>query len=534
MLDEKVNKTIKPLKHKIRTTLGYITINLLIAATTFAVTSPFAIMMHPKFDTGYSISKSLSYAEKFFLNKISHEEDYSKLNIYLSKENIPLDKMLEAARGNSKLNTHELEYIEKFIVEVYETYPKLDKRLFYESLSKLDIGYMKLAINKIHGETETLGQANFNFQEIIIDSEFSDFSVSENYEILGHELTHFLLGGTLYHKNVGYYRNYRNRSEDIGIAVVEGLTCYMNEKITKVEFSNGAYESMYKAVKRLIAIIGEEELINIVQQGVYNLLESILAEKSGMPEKSNLMVTQMDVMNKYIPSGIELNNEDYINYMEAEIDLFFSVHKKKLDNNFQLAHYFYNRDLFIKNVGQSKEVIKLFWKKEKTFLEPYYEQITNFNHQSLHNIDYHYFNQSEVNNNFNFENMSVIISKPFNNQNISISNHAEYLGNQRIEIYLVESESIDGNTLINGAIDYNTNYIIDERIEVMDKISLSGFLEFNSPQNFNMLQNSNGTVRYINLNNVLNFEALINYLDEVINKDYQYDQFRGLPQRPSK
>lgn len=101
-------------------------------------------MRSPEFNTGYSISKSLFYAEKVLLNRISYEEDYSKLNIYLSEENIPVDKMLEAARGNSKLNTHELEYVEKYINEVYETYPHLDKRLFYESLSKLDISYKDL------------------------------------------------------------------------------------------------------------------------------------------------------------------------------------------------------------------------------------------------------------------------------------------------------------------------------------------------------------------------------------------------------
>lgn len=41
--------------------------------------------------------------------------------------------------------------------------------------------------------------------------------------------------------------------------MVEGLTCYMNEKITNIKYSDGAYMSMYKAVKRLISIIGEEE-----------------------------------------------------------------------------------------------------------------------------------------------------------------------------------------------------------------------------------------------------------------------------------
>lgn len=107
--------------------------------------------------------------------------------------------------------------------------------------------------------------------------------------------------------------------------MVEGLTCYMNEKITNIKYSDGAYMSMYKAVKRLISIIGEEELIKIVQQGDYKLLEKTLTEKSGMPDKSNLIVTQMDVMNKYIPSNIKLNNEDYMKYMEAEIDIFFRI-----------------------------------------------------------------------------------------------------------------------------------------------------------------------------------------------------------------
>lgn len=50
-----------------------------------------------------------------------------------------------------------------------------------------------------------------------------------------------------------------------------------------------------------------------------------MTEKSGMPDKSNLIVTQMDVMNKYIPSYIKLNNEDYMKYMEAEIDIFFRI-----------------------------------------------------------------------------------------------------------------------------------------------------------------------------------------------------------------
>lgn len=39
-------------------------------------------------------------------------------------------------------------------------------------------------------------------------------------------------------------------------------------------------------------------------------------------------------------------------------------------------------------------------------------------------------------------------------------------------------------------------------------------------------------MRLKNLNETLNFKALTYYLDEIKYKDYQYDNYRGLPQKP--
>lgn len=519
------NQTIKTFKHKVRTAFGYITISIFVSVMLINTTG---YALGTKDEQVASETKQMAqYDDCTFYTSVE------QLDEVLGTSNISEDELLRVVENNNNLTEKEVPYIKKYIRQLYKRYPNLDKRSFCEALKNMQIIYKE----KINDNKNIGGYADYEKQIIYIRNDLSDFSNPYCYENFCHELTHFLFPGIFYRDGHMFIKLFYQDSGFLLKTIIEGVNCIVNEEIIGIPYLKDGYIREYRFAKRLVAILGKEELIRILSEENMDYFKKALIEKSGLPEEVEKIMLYAEVSNSSLVESDNSNIDTLRQYMEAEINIFFGVQKVKLStkpDGAAIKEYLKNRTMFVQNIGQEPDIIKMFWQKEKEYLRDY-PQITNIKIKDVAMTHPIKFNYGAALGSYDTGNMSIVITDSnIGNRTVIIGDSIDDSVIEKLNImsngdniYLVCNADIKDKTLSSNAIDCLTNHPISPNEKVLTTINLNDFLSSIDSWICERIENNKPFYFSYDIENHFNLEKVFSYLrqrDSLVNDEYEHNR----------
>ena len=202
-------------KEKVRLTSGVLAITLLATALGDTLASNFK-NYHVE-ETEDSVVVTSVDAVKA-MNLIT---DLKELDSILGYSSVTKERVLAAATSNPNLNDYYKEIIYNLVNRVYEEYPSIDLRVFYENVKTLEI--RELPENEFHEEFNNYSVANYESSKNRIN-----FSSNANLQTIYHEFIHAMW--SFYWPEYGVYRatNYSALNEAMTNQVTSLLSSNIN------------------------------------------------------------------------------------------------------------------------------------------------------------------------------------------------------------------------------------------------------------------------------------------------------------------
>ena len=240
-------------KEKVRLTSGVLAITLL--ATTLGDALATNFQNYQVEETEDSVVITSVEAVKA-MHQIT---DLKELDSILGYTSVRKEQVLEAVNANSNLNNYYKEIIYNLVNKIYEEYPNIDLRVFYENVKTLEI--REVDKNDFHNEFNNYSVANY-----VSDQNRINLSSNANLQTIYHELAHAMY--SFYWSEYGVYRatNYSALNEAMTNHVTNFLSSnintYTNEGLILeylMSFTDYTYENyMQYGIEGLISILKEK------------------------------------------------------------------------------------------------------------------------------------------------------------------------------------------------------------------------------------------------------------------------------------
>ena len=185
--------------------------------------------------------------------------DLKELDSILGYTSVRKEQVLEAVNANPNLNNYYKEIIYNLVNRIYEEYPNIDLRVFYENVKTLEI--REVDKNDFHNEFNNYSVANY-----VSDQNRINLSSNANLQTIYHELAHAMY--SFYWSEYGVYRatNYSALNEAMTNHVTNFLSSnintYTNEGLILeylMSFTDYTYEDyMQYGIEGLISILKEK------------------------------------------------------------------------------------------------------------------------------------------------------------------------------------------------------------------------------------------------------------------------------------
>ena len=185
--------------------------------------------------------------------------DLKELDSILGYTSVRKEQVLEAVNANPNLNNYYKEIIYNLVNRIYEEYPNIDLRVFYENVKTLEI--REVDKNDFHNEFNNYSVANY-----VSDQNRINLSSNANLQTIYHELAHAMY--SFYWSEYGVYRatNYSALNEAMTNHVTNllsrNINTYTNEGLILeylMSFTNYTYEDyMQYGIEGLISILKEK------------------------------------------------------------------------------------------------------------------------------------------------------------------------------------------------------------------------------------------------------------------------------------
>ena len=240
-------------KEKVRLTSGVLAITLL--ATTLGDALATNFQNYQVEETEDSVVITSVEAVKA-MHQIT---DLKELDSILGYTSVRKEQVLEAVNANPNLNNYYKEIIYNLVNRIYEEYPNIDLRVFYENVKTLEI--REVDKNDFHNEFNNYSVANY-----VSDQNRINLSSNANLQTIYHELAHAMY--SFYWSEYGVYRatNYSALNEAMTNHVTNFLSSnintYTNEGLILeylMSFTDYTYEDyMQYGIEGLISILKEK------------------------------------------------------------------------------------------------------------------------------------------------------------------------------------------------------------------------------------------------------------------------------------
>lgn len=240
-------------KEKVRLTSGVLAITLLATALGDSLASNFK-NYHVE-ETEDSVIVTSVDAVKA-MNPIT---DLKELDSILGYSSVTKERVLAATTSNPNLNDYYKEVIYNLVNRVYEEYPSIDLRVFYENVKTLEI--RELPENEFHEEFNNYSVANYESSKNRIN-----FSSNANLQTIYHEFIHAMW--SFYWPEYGVYRvtNYSALNEAMTNQVTSllssNINTYTNEGLILdylMSFTDYTYEDYTRyGIEGLISTLKEK------------------------------------------------------------------------------------------------------------------------------------------------------------------------------------------------------------------------------------------------------------------------------------